>query len=63
MSGRERQIPYDFTYIWNLKKKKKNKQKQTHRSENKLMVARGEEGRRWVKNMKGNKRVRLPVKK
>lgn len=26
---RERQIPYDFTYIWNLKNK--TKQKQTHR--------------------------------
>ena len=37
-SDRERQIPYDFTYIGNLKKKKKPKeqthtkrQKQTHR--------------------------------
>ena len=32
-SGRERQIPYDITYMWNLKKKKKKdmKEKQTHR--------------------------------
>ena len=34
-SGRERQILYDITYMWNLKKKKQinlfTKQKQTHR--------------------------------
>ena len=33
-SDRERQIPYDFTYTWNLKKNKINEQaklKQTHR--------------------------------
>ena len=33
-SDRERQIPYDFTYTWNLKKNKINDQaklKQTHR--------------------------------
>ena len=31
-SGRERQIPYDFTYMWNLKNKinEQTKQKQTH---------------------------------
>ena len=47
--------------------KKKNMDKQNGNklidTEHILMVARGEEGRRWVKNMKGNKRVRLPVKK
>ena len=33
-SGRERQIPYDFTYMWNLKNKinEQTKQKQTHTS-------------------------------
>ena len=46
-SDRERQI-YDFTHIWNIKNKineqaKPNKkQKQTHRSENRLVVTRGE---------------------
>ena len=32
MSDRERQIPYNFTYVWNLKNKKTNIIKQkTHR--------------------------------
>ena len=34
-SDRERQIPYDFTYMWNIKNQNKwtniTKQKQTHR--------------------------------
>ena len=44
---RERQIPYDFTHVWNLRnkrkqtKKKKNK-KTNQKTENKLMVTRGE---------------------
>ena len=33
LSDRERQIPYDFTYMWNLKNKinEQTKQKQTYR--------------------------------
>ena len=32
-SDRERQMPYDFTYVWNLKNRinKQTEQKQTHR--------------------------------
>ena len=32
-SGKERQVPHDFTYMWNLKNKinEQAKQKQTHR--------------------------------
>ena len=52
MSDRERQIPYDFTYRWNLKnktnKRNKTKQKQTHRYRE-LVVARGKGVGRWVK--------------
>ena len=43
-SGRERQISYDATYMWNLKKIMKMnfaRQKQTHK-ENRLMVSKGE---------------------
>ena len=47
-SDRERQILYDFTYMWNLKKKKRTniiKQKQSHRClryrENKCGCQRG----------------------
>ena len=42
-SVRERQIPYDFTYMWNLKniRNEQTKLKQTHRG-NKLMVVSGE---------------------
>jgi len=29
MSDKERQIPYDFTYMWNLKIKQMNKKKKT----------------------------------
>jgi len=50
MSGRKKQILYVFTYMWNLKKKKKHivNQKQTHRYKIKLMVTRGE----WRRNIK-----------
>ena len=45
ISQSEKDIPYDFTYIWNLKgQNKQTKQKQTHRYRNKLMVVRWEEG-------------------
>ena len=35
MSNRERQIPYDFIYMWNVKNKmhEQTKQKQTHRGQ------------------------------
>ena len=50
-SDRERQMPSDFTYMWNLEKKR-NKQNRNKLidTENILMVARWE-GRlgRWVK--------------
>ena len=46
---RERQISYDITYMWNLKKKMVQmnlftKQKQSHRYKNKLTVTKGERG-------------------
>ena len=49
----ERQIPYDFTHKWTLKNKWINKkQNQTYKYRNKLMVARGEGGRRLGKMSK-----------
>ena len=53
-------MPYDFTHMWNLKKKKTQMNKQTKNrirpinTENKLMVSRGEEGRGMGKLMKGS---------
>ena len=43
MSDRERQISYDFTYVWNLKTKQMNKQKENRLidTENKQVVPRG----------------------
>ena len=44
-SDRERQIPYDLTYMWNLKTKTIKTIKQAHRyreQENRLVVDRGE---------------------
>ena len=51
---RERQIPYDFTHMWDLRNKtnKYRKKRQTNKkarllnAENKLVVARGEVGER-----------------
>ena len=47
---RERQISYDMTYIWNLKKGYKGTYSQNRNRltdiENKLMVTKGEKGRR-----------------
>ena len=40
VDNRERQILYDFIYIWNLKKEM-NKQNRVIDSENKQVVARG----------------------
>ena len=53
MSVRERQIPYDFTYMWNLRSKRTKHRDKKERSkprntrltiENKLMVTRMEVG-------------------
>ena len=56
-SDRERQTPYDFTYMWNLKNKKKTNKQNRNRltdTENRLMVARvGEGWGNWVKKVKG----------
>ena len=57
-SDKERQIPYNFTYIWNQKKHKQTNKKTTKQkrnrctdTENKLMVARedGGGGGHWAK--------------
>ena len=45
-SNRERQIPYDFTCMWNLKPKIFNELIDT---ENRFVVAKGRE--RWVNEM------------
>ena len=55
-SDRERQIPYDFTYMWNIKSKisKQTKQKQTHRYREQIegwQMGRVWGG--WVKEVKG----------
>ena len=56
-SDKERQIPYGLIYMWNLKKKIKNKLTDT---DNRLMVVR-DRGGRWAKWVKGVKRYKLPV--
>ena len=46
----EGQIPYDVTYIWNLKYGKMNlstKEKQTHRHGEQMCSCQGEGGRKW----------------
>ena len=58
-SVRERKIPYDFTYMWNLRnktRKQRGNKRGTHKAkkrllvtENKPMVTRGEMGGGWVK--------------
>ena len=42
MSVRERQIPYDFTYMLNLKNKIKQNGNRLMNTENRLTVARGQ---------------------
>ena len=59
-SDRERQTPYDLTYMWTLLKKKKNKIKTTSNSQTQridLMVARngGWGGMKWLRWSKGTK--------
>ena len=53
----ERQIPYELTYMWNLKTNNKNELTDT---ENKLVVTRGAGGGEWVKWVKGVKRYKFP---
>ena len=49
-SERERQIPYDFTYMWNLKSKINKQTRKTHRnSEQTDGCQRGERLGVWVK--------------
>ena len=59
---RQRKTPYDFTYMWNLKKKQTNKQVKNKLvdTENRLVVARGRCGG-WVKWVTGVKTYKLPV--
>ena len=56
--NRERQIPYNFTHMWNLRKKKQAQGEKRERDkprnslfiiEKKLMVTRGEVGERTAK--------------
>ena len=52
-SGGERQIPYDFTYMWNLKHKTNEHTKQNWNrlidTENKLVITRSEGSVGWAK--------------
>ena len=60
-SYRKRQIPYDFTYIWNIKIKQTKRRNRPINTENKLMVAR----RQWMEGetawVKESGTYRLPV--
>ena len=48
MSERQRQIPYDITYIWNLNEQMNlSTEKKVMDLENRLVVAKGEGGR-WI---------------
>ena len=53
-SDRESQILYVIIYMWNLNKTKQNKTNRLIDTENKLVVARGEEIERTDKIGKGN---------
>ena len=61
MLGREREISYGLTYMWNLKTKTKPKQYKIELidTENRLVVARGGEG--WAKQVKGIKRYKPSI--
>ena len=55
-SGRERQIPYDITYIWNLIYTRAQMNLSTEKKimdlENRFVVAKGEEeGAGWIGNL------------
>ena len=54
-ADRERQIPYDFTCMWNLKSQAKNKQKtRLLNTEHKLVFVRGEVDERMGEIGKGD---------
>ena len=59
---RERQVPYGFTYSWNLMNKinKQNKNRLITDTENRLRAVRGERDQeRWVEKMKGLREKKL----
>ena len=58
ISQRERQIQFNLTYMWNLKKKEKTNKPLSHRSDYWLPEA-GSMG--WEKWVMGIKRSKLPV--
>ena len=47
--------------IYGIQKTKQTSQKETHDTENKLLFARGEEGKSWTNQVKGIKRYTLLV--
>lgn len=60
---RERQVPYEFIYTWNLKSKNKNK-KQDNKflyAANILVVGECKEFGMWEKWVKRVQRYKLPV--
>ena len=63
-SDRERQIPYDFTYAWNLKNKiNKQNRNRLIDAENKLRVAWWEEVRGLGEKDEGIKKYKLVLTK
>ena len=62
MSDRERHIPYDFIYMWNLNNNIK-KQNRLIDVENRLMVARGEEIGGLAEKGEGTEKYSLAVTK
>ena len=61
-SDKEKQIPYDLTYMWNLKTKQNKTKKQTRLvdTENKSLVAKEEEGKGLAKISEGDYQVPTP---
>jgi len=62
----DRQILYDFTYIWNLQKSKNKQRRQAETvtdTENKQIVVRRKEERAGEKLVRDFKRYNLPVAK
>lgn len=56
---RERQMPHDLTYMWNVKNQNATKQNKPN-TEHRLVVARGR-GRGWITWVKRVKRYKFPV--
>ena len=58
----ERQIPYDSTYMWNLKNKINEQNKQTHKYREQTGGSqKGGRGEGWEKQVMAIKRYKLPV--